>query len=97
MHLYEILKRPVVTEKSNMQAAENNQYTFEVDLRANKHQVKAAVEQIYSVHVLRVNIIKQPAKYNTLRGRRRTLRKSAWKKAVVQLAEGESITLFEGV
>lgn len=97
MHLYETLRRPVVTEKSNAQAAENNQYTFEIDARANKHQVKAAVEQIYDVHVLRVNVIKQPAKYNALRGRRRTLRKSAWKKAIVQLAEGESITLFEGV
>ncbi len=96
MHLYDILRRPVITEKSNIMASAYNHYTFEVDVRANKHQVKAAVEQIYNVHVTKVNIITQPAKFGTWRGRR-VQRRTAWKKAVVHLAQDESIALFEGV
>ncbi len=95
MHLYEVLRRPVVTEKSSRQADELNQYTFEVDPRANKIQVKQAVEEAFGVTVLKVNIMRMPGK--TRRFGRRLIRTPAWKKAVVTLAPGDRIELFEGV
>ena len=60
MHVYDVLKRPVVTEKSNAQAGAVNQYTFEVDRRANKMQVKDAVETAFNVKVVAVNIVNIP-------------------------------------
>ncbi len=94
MHIYEVLKRPLVTEKTQALTA-RNQYTFEVDRRANKLQVKKAVEEIFGVKVEAVRIINVPAKYGWF-GRRRVVRKPAWKKAIVTLAPGERITIFEG-
>ena len=95
MHVYEVLRRPVITEKATMQASYQRRYTFEVDDRANKHQVKQAVEEAFDVHVTSVNIARMPGK------RRRFGRREGsvppWKKAIVTLAEGESIELFEGV
>ena len=67
MHVYDILKRPVVTEKSNAQADNLRQYTFEVDQRANKMQVKDAVETAFNVKVVGVRIISIPAKTRTVR------------------------------
>jgi large subunit ribosomal protein L23 len=96
MHLYEVIKRPVVTEKSRYQALELGQYTFEVDRRANKAMVKEAVETIYGVRVVGVNVMNMPAKAAKRWGRRRVVRQSAWKKAVVTLVQGDSIPLFEG-
>jgi large subunit ribosomal protein L23 len=95
MHVHEVIKRPVDTEKTRYQA-EDGKYTFEVDLRANKHQVQEAVEQIFDVEVLSVNIINMPAKRGRY-GRRIVTRKPAWKKAIVTLAPGERIDIFEGV
>ena len=95
MHVYEVMKRPIDTEKTRYQA-EDGKYTFEVDCRANKHQVKEAVEEIFDVEVLSVNIINVPAKTGRY-GRRIVIRKPAWKKAVVTLAPGERIDIFEGV
>ncbi len=93
MNPYEVLKRPILTEKSNYQADALNRYTFEVDRRANKLQVRDAVERIFKVKVLEVNMIH-------VRGKKRRFgriigRTSDWKKAVVTLAPGESIKLFE--
>ena len=96
MHMYEVLVRPVVTEKTMLATDYDNQYVFEVDMRANKHLVKDAVEAAFDVTVNRVNIMVMPAK-TSRRGRRVTIRKPKWKKAVVTLAPGESIQLFEGV
>jgi large subunit ribosomal protein L23 len=62
MHVYDVLRRPVVTEKSNAQAELTNQYTFEVDRRANKMQVKDAVETAFNVTVMEVNIVNIPPK-----------------------------------
>jgi large subunit ribosomal protein L23 len=95
MHLYEVLKRPILTEKSNYQADALHRYTFEVDRRANKHQVRQAVETIFKVTVLDVNMM-------TVRGKQRRLgrrigRTPDWKKAVVTLSPGQSISFFEGV
>ncbi|NUQ37233.1 MAG: 50S ribosomal protein L23 [Caldilineales bacterium] len=97
MHPYEVLKRPIVTEKSGRTQDEANQYAFEVDKRANKLMVKQAVEERFAVEVAGVNIINVKAKTRR-RSRRGTVQRVApWKKAVVTLAPGESITLFEGV
>jgi large subunit ribosomal protein L23 len=96
MHVYEVLRRPIVTEKSMLVADEGNRYTFEVDMRANKFQVKEAVELAFSVTVTDVNVVVMPVK-TTRRGKRVNIRKAKWKKAIVALAPGNSIQLFEGV
>jgi large subunit ribosomal protein L23 len=96
--LYDVLRRPLVTEKSNFQSTKLNQFTFEVPVSVNKAQIKEAVETLFEVSVVRVNVINLPAK-RTRRARSRQLRvrRSAMKKAVVTLAEGQSIDVFEGV
>ncbi|MCX7706562.1 MAG: 50S ribosomal protein L23 [Anaerolineae bacterium] len=96
MHVYDVLRRPLVTEKSNAQAADNNQYTFEVDRRANKMQVKDAVETAFNVKVLEVNIVNIPPKRGRY-GRLMVTKRPAYKKAVVTLAPGNTIQIFEGV
>jgi large subunit ribosomal protein L23 len=96
MNVYEILKRPISTEKSGILSDYYHQYTFEVDRRANKLQVKAAVEKVFDVDVVSVNIMNMPAKRGRF-GRRLVVRKPAWKKAVVTLAPGQEIQFFEGV
>jgi large subunit ribosomal protein L23 len=96
MHVYDVLKRPVMTEKSNAQGEMSNQYTFEVDRRANKMQVKDAVETAFNVKVLDVNIVNIPAKKGRY-GRIVVTKKPAWKKAVVTLLPGTTIQFFEGV
>lgn len=95
MYVYEVIKRPIDTEKTRYQT-EDGKYTFEVDRRANKHQVKQAVEEVFDVEVLSVHIINMPAKRGRY-GRRIVTRKPAWKKAIVTLAPGERIDIFEGV
>jgi large subunit ribosomal protein L23 len=94
VHVYEVLKRPIVTEKTTLQG-EEGRYTFEVDRRANKHQVKEAVEKIFNVEVVSVNIINMPGKRR--RYGRHMSKPQPWKKATVKLAEGQSIEFFEGV
>jgi large subunit ribosomal protein L23 len=95
MDLYEVLKRPVTTEKTTLLSSLVRQYTFEVDPRANKHLVKQAVEKIFDVEVVKVNMLKvpsRPRRWGRIQGRR-----SGWKKAIVTLVEGDSISFFEGV
>lgn len=96
MHVYDVIKRPVVTEKSYRVADVGNKFTFEVDMRANKHQVKDAVETAFDVSVYDVRVIVMPAKTGRV-GRRKVTRRPTWKKAVVTLAPGDSIQYFEGV
>ena len=97
MHPYEVLRRPVVTEKSMRLQDTENQYVFEVDRRANRLLVKQAVEERFDVKVLDVNIINMKAK--TRRRSRNTLaiRVAPWKKAIVTLKRGDRIQVFEGV
>ena len=97
MHVYDILKRPVITEKSNFQSDVLGQYTFEVDRRASKQQIKEAVETVFGVTVERVRVMNMPTKRARRYGRRVVTRKSGWKKAVVTLAVGDHIEFFEGV
>lgn len=94
MHPYEVLRRPMVTEKVTRQSGQNK-YAFEVALDANKVQIKEAVEKAFKVNVVAVNT-------SHIRGKERRLGRtkgftSAWKKAVVTLQEGQKIELFEGV
>lgn len=97
MHWREIIRRPVVTEKSNFLADVQNQYTFVVDSRANKIQIKQAIELAWpDVTVEKVRVANMPAK-RARRLRSLAVRKSGWKKAIVTLAPGTSIDLFEGV
>jgi large subunit ribosomal protein L23 len=96
--IYDVLRRPLVTEKSNFQSTKLNQYTFEVPVSANKAQIKEAVEAMFDVSVERVNVVNLPAKRTRrARSRRLRVRRSAMKKAVVTLAAGQSIDVFEGV
>jgi large subunit ribosomal protein L23 len=96
MHVYDVIRRPIVTEKSNAQADAEKKYTFEVDKRANKLQVKDAIETAFSVKVLEVNIVNIPPRKGRY-GRSIVIRRPACKKAVVTLAPGSSIQFFEGV
>lgn len=96
--IYDILRRPLVTEKSNYQNNRLHQYVFEVDPRVNRTQVKEAVEELFDVTVLRVNIINVPAKRTRrARSRRMAVRKPGYKKALVTLAPKDRIAIFEGV
>lgn len=96
MHVYDVLKRPVVTEKTTGQG-DLRQYTFEVDRRANKMLVKDAVETAFDVKVEAVRIVTVPAKMGHY-GRRIITKKPSWKKAVVTLSPGsKAIQFFEGV
>ena len=95
--VYEILRRPLVTEKSSYQSG-MNQYSFIVADSATRTQVKDAIETVYDVTVTRVNIINVPAKRGRrLRSRRMSVRKPGYKKAIVTLAEGQTLPIFEGV
>jgi large subunit ribosomal protein L23 len=96
--LQDVLLRPLITEKSNYQNSELHQYVFEVAADANKVMVKDAVEKIFEVKVLRVNMLNMPAKSKkNLRNRRMTQRRGSLKKAIVTLAPGDTIAVFEGV
>lgn len=94
MHPAEILKRPVITEKSTL-LHDTGRYVFEVMPNATKPQVKAAVEKAFDVHVTAVNMIKLPGKRK--RYGPRFSKPSPFKKAVVTLKSGERIQIFEGL
>jgi large subunit ribosomal protein L23 len=95
VNVHEVIRRPLVTEKSNIGREETNLVTFAVDPKANKHDVKRAVEQLFQVSVLDVRTMRMPRK--SRRVGKFVGRKPEWKKAIVKLAEGQSIEFFEGV
>jgi large subunit ribosomal protein L23 len=98
MTVYEVLRRPIETEKSRHQNAKLHQYVFVVDRRATKPQIKEAVETLFDVDVEKVNVIMMPAKRGRRgRGRRLVVRGPQYKKAIVTLRADQSIDLFEGV
>jgi large subunit ribosomal protein L23 len=93
LHPNEVLLAPVVSEKS-YSLITDGKYTFKVHKDAHKTQIRQAVEQLFEVQVERVNILKvqsKPKRRGLSRGR-----KPGWKKAVVQLREGQTIDIFEG-
>ena len=96
MNVYQVLKRPILTEKSDYQR-DDNQYVFEVDHHANKLQIKEAVEVLFDVEVMSVNTMIMKPKRRRM-GRKMITTRPAWKRAVVTLAPGERIQeFFEGV
>lgn len=95
MNPFEVIRRPIVTEKAMLAVDYDNQYTFEVVIKANKTLIREAVEWAFDVEVLKVNTMIMPGKPR--RWGRRTSYTPAWKKAVVTLAPGETIEMFEGV
>jgi len=94
VNLYDILRRPLITEKStSLQAL--GKYAFEVAQSANKEQIKQAVEKAFSVKVTAVNVMRVSGQRRKV-GRREIL-SSSWKKAIVTLKPGDKIQIFEGV
>ena len=94
MNAHQIILRPLITEK-NTNLMAYNKYSFEVDRNANKAQIKRAIEEIFKVSVTKVHTMNMRGKL-----RRRGMRfgyTADWKKAIVTLAEGDRIELFEGV
>ena len=94
MHLYEVVRRPLITEKATL-LKEQSRYAFEVAKEANKPQIKEAVQAAFKVNVVKVNVMRVPGKMRRI-GRRYVLTPS-WKKAVVTLEPGQKIEFFEGV
>ena len=95
MHVYQVLKRPILTEKSTYQADALRQYAFEVDVDATKQMVRQAVEHAFDVTVDKVNIIKVKGKPR--RFGRHVGQAPDWKKAIVTVSPDDSISFFEGV
>jgi large subunit ribosomal protein L23 len=91
----QVIQRPLVTEKSTLGREERNEVAFAVDPRASKHDVRRAVEELFSVRVDDVRTMRMPRK--TRRVGRFIGHRPQWKKAIVRLAEGQSIEFFEGV
>jgi large subunit ribosomal protein L23 len=96
--IYDVLRRPLLTEKSSHQFSKLSQYAFEVSSDATKSMIKDAVEVLFDVTVERVNVLNVPAKRTRrARSRRLAVRRSGYKKAIVTLASGDRIDVFEGV
>ena len=95
MDIYRVIREPHIAEKANLVKEKYNQITLKVDRRANKIEIKNAVEKIFKKRVLAVNTM-------NLEGKKRRIgrnmgKKIDWKKAIVKLAPGENIEFFEGV
>ncbi len=91
----DIIITPIISEKSMSLIEENNTYVFKVDKKANKIEIRKAIEEIFKVKVLNVNTM-------NVRGKKRRLgftqgKRPDWKKALVKLAEGDRIEIFEGM
>jgi large subunit ribosomal protein L23 len=96
MNIYQVLVRPILTEKTDFQR-DANQYVFEVNRKANKVQIKEAVERIFDVDVKSVNTMVMKPKRRQM-GRKTIVTQPAWKRAVVTLMPGERIQdFFEGI
>lgn len=96
--IYDVLRRPIITEKSNYLNSGLHQYVFEVAPDATKGMVKDALETLFDVNVITVNIVNVPAKRTRrARSRRLMVRRSGYKKAIVTLAPEDTIDIFEGV
>lgn len=95
MSVVNVIKRPILSEKSTAQAEANNQVAFEVTLSSTKPEIKEAVQRFFKVKVAKVNTTVVPGKaYRTKAGEAKT---NSWKKAIVTLKAGEKIEFFKGV
>ena len=99
MKVSEILIKPILTEKANAQQEKLRKYAFKVDRRANKLEIKTAIEQFYGVSVLEVNTLVVPGKNKTRSTKSGVISgvKSGYKKALVTVAEGETIDLYASI
>jgi large subunit ribosomal protein L23 len=96
--IFDVLRRPIITEKSSYQSSKLNQYAFEVAATATKAQIKQAVESLFDVTVTRVNVLNvAPRRTRRARSRRLMVKRSMIKKAIVTLKAGQTIDVFEGV
>ncbi|MBI2757851.1 MAG: 50S ribosomal protein L23 [Chloroflexi bacterium] len=96
--VYDVIRRPLVTEKSSYQSSKLGQYSFEVVENATRTMVRDAIETMFDVKVERVNIINVSAKRGRrARSRRLMVRKPGYKKAIVTLVEGQTLEIFGGV
>jgi large subunit ribosomal protein L23 len=93
MNLYDIVRRPIISEKAQLMGEDLGQYVFEVKSDANKIQIKEAVEVLFDVEVKKVRVIVMPAKRGR-RGKNWYVRSQQWKKAIVTLAADDKIELF---
>jgi large subunit ribosomal protein L23 len=93
--VHDVIRRPLVTEKSNIGREEQNLVTLAVDPRASKHDVRRAVEELFDVKVVQIRTMRMPRK--SRRVGKFAGNKPEWKKAIVRLAEGQTIEFFEGV
>ena len=95
MNLHDVIRKPLVTEKSTIGRETQNLVTFAVSPQASKHEIRRAVETLFSVQVEDVHTMRQSPK--SRRVGKTMGRKPEWKKAIVRLAEGQTIEFFEGV
>lgn len=91
--VYDVIRRPIISEKSTALAEVGNRYAFEVDVKANKHEIREAVQQLFSVKVSAVRTMIVHGKLKRV-GQFEN-KKSNWKKALVTLAEGQKIDFFQ--
>ena len=95
MYLEEVLIKPMLTEKSSIETENTNRYVFKVQKKANKYQIRSAVEKMFDVKVTNVSTAILPGKVKrTGKGVKKT---SSWKKAYVQIQEGQKLELFKGI
>jgi len=92
---HQIIKRPLITEKTNTQKDASNQLAFEVEMRANKIEIMNAIKHLFNVTPVEVQTMIVPGK--TKRVGRNFGKRKNWKKAIVKLKAGETIDFFEGV
>ncbi len=95
MHLEQVLIKPLLTEKSSIETEKTNRYVFTVLLKANKYQIKQAVESLFDVKVVNVRTAILPGKVK--RAGKTTKKSSSWKKAYVKIQDGQKIELFKGI
>lgn len=95
MHLEQVLVKPLLTEKSSVETDKTNSYVFEVQRKANKNQIKQAVEQLFDVKVVKVNTAVMPGKERRFG---KFLKKTqSFKKAYIQIQQGQKLELFKGI
>jgi large subunit ribosomal protein L23 len=91
--VYEVIRRPIISEKSTALAEVAGRYAFEVSVKANKHEIKDAVQQVFNVKVKNVHTMVMHGKVKRMG--RFEVKRTNWKKAIVTLAEGQKIDFFQ--
>ena len=95
MHVEQVLIKPLLTEKSSIATENTNRYVFKVQTKANKYQIKSAVESMFDVKVVDVRTAILPGKVK--RAGRHTTKTNSWKKAYVKIQDGQKLELFQGI